>query len=81
MAKKLAKFDFPNHGAGRSKYPLDEWFNGSIWKLTRGEDYTITTAHMRSVLYTAARNRGLRLMSSIQDDGNSIVISVYKPEQ
>jgi hypothetical protein len=68
MAQKVSE---PPKAQSRSKYPIDEWIketeDGSWMKLTQGKegkqgvDYAQATTSMRSVLYTAAKARGLKI--------------------
>lgn len=60
MAERLD--DFPK-GHERHLFPIDEWTDGSTWKLTRGADFEQDVARMRTLLYAAARRRGMRLQS------------------
>lgn len=73
MATKIEAFtDAPR----RSKYPLDDWLDGGIWRLARGEDFEQSTTSMRSVLYTAAKRRGGSVMTRTIRDGDSEVLEV-----
>ena len=45
---------------GRSEqYPYDDWFDGALWRLRRGEDFTVTPTSMRTTIYSAAKRRGV----------------------
>ncbi len=61
MAKKLKTFEFRQTA---SKYNWDEWFNGEIWELKRGEDFQNPANYFRSQVSSRARERGLRAMTS-----------------
>lgn len=41
------------------RYPWDEWLDGSIWHLERGQDFLVDRQNMRSMIYTNAAKRGL----------------------
>lgn len=55
MSKQIA--EFTNHGNRR--YPWEEWLNGSIWSITRGEDFATSPTSMRTMIYTRAAHAGL----------------------
>lgn len=42
----------------RKRYPYESWFNGQVWELTQGEDFTCTHSSMRVTLYTKASALG-----------------------
>ena len=79
MAKKLKEFVFKGKNA-RGKYPLDQWFDGSIWQLERGQDFTVQTQNMRGVLSAAAKSRGMCLRTRILSD-TQLVVQAFKNEQ
>jgi hypothetical protein len=55
----------------QSKYPWDEWFDGSVWELTPGEDFKGKAATFRgSAVAQAARRDGkVRTRKVIGPDG------------
>ena len=59
MGRRLDHFEFalstPNR---RSPYPLDEWMDGSIWAIVRGEDFEGPLKHMQARLRHYASTRG-----------------------
>ena len=71
MARKIETFP---EGRRASRYPLGEWLDGDPWELVRGEDFEQTTTSMRSLLRTAAKQRGMRVRSRVQTDGDREVI-------
>lgn len=48
-----------------SLYPWDKWFNGRIWKLKQGEDFS--AMFFQSQAHTAARTRGVKLKTRMVD--------------
>lgn len=58
----------------RAEYPWDDWFNGDIWVLEHGRDFTAKLASFRVIAYAAARRRGVRLKTGLNPDGQSIAI-------
>jgi hypothetical protein len=61
MATKLEEFDFEATKRGaKSKYPWDDWSDGSIWQIESFEDYDCETASMVASIRAQASKRGLR---------------------
>ncbi len=52
----------------RGKYAWDEWLDGRVWLLRKGEDYTTTTPSMRASAAKAARGAGKRLRTRVTTD-------------
>jgi len=75
MAEKLKMFDFKNLS---KKYDFDKWFDGSVWKLTRGSDYECQTRSMGVGLYKAAKQRDVRL--KIREVDDCIVLQAEKKQ-
>jgi hypothetical protein len=78
MAQKLDAFPV---AAQRSSYPLDEWLDGSPWRLVKGEDFDQSPTSMRSMLSTAAKARGMRLRTRRRTENGqeALLIEAYKP--
>jgi hypothetical protein len=57
-----------------TKYPWDEWLNGSVWQLAQGEDYQVKTKSFRTSAQAVARKRGGRVKSAITDNGDGLVM-------
>jgi hypothetical protein len=55
----------------RSKYDWDEWLDGKVRLLRRGEHYKTSTPTMRAVASSAAKKRDMRLRTkgTKDDDG------------
>lgn len=60
------------------KYPWREWFDGSTWKLTKGEDFTVAVGDMRSTAFATATRRGLKIRTRI--DGDVLYIQAYRAD-
>ena len=55
MAQRIEQFpDAPV----QSNYPWDEWFDGSVWELTPGEDFKGKPATFRASAVAQAARRG-----------------------
>lgn len=66
--------DFPQ--GSRNKYPWKQWRNGQVWKLTRGEDFTLKMADFRSTVYAHATRYGLR--ARLHSEGDIIYLQFAK---
>lgn len=64
-AKVLA--EFPDQKR-RSKYPWEEWLDGRVFLLRKGEQYNTGTETMRAVASSAAKKAGKKLRSKITKD-------------
>jgi hypothetical protein len=76
MAKKLDNFPNDEFGQPNRKYAWDEWLNGEIWELTRGEDFDIRVDHFRAQAFTNAKRRGMKLRTNVTDE--RIILQAYK---
>lgn len=78
MAQAIESFTF----SGGSSYDIKTWFNGKVWGLVEGEDFTCKPASLRSQLVNAARKRNLSLRTStIKTEGGNLMIVVQaKPK-
>lgn len=69
MAKVLRKHKFGPTPSGReSIYRWDDWLDGRIWQLTKGKDFNCLTNSMRVQAYARARERQLRVRTTIHGD-------------
>lgn len=57
------------------KYPWSEWLDGTIWELTRGEDFTVKNSHMQQACGYAAKRRGVRYTT--RSIGDKVYILAY----
>lgn len=63
----------------RGRYPWDEWTDGSVVKVTQGEDFQTAVESFRTQLYGKARSLGKKVELVIED--KSITFRMYpKPE-
>jgi hypothetical protein len=59
---------FPEAQA-QSMYPWDEWFDGSVWELTSGEDFKGQPVTFRASAVAQASRRGGKVRTrKIRDD-------------
>jgi hypothetical protein len=68
MSEILENYDFPLWGPKDCLYPYDEWFDGQIWKISKGIDFDCTLESMRVSLFTTAKKRGIRIRTARKGD-------------
>lgn len=80
MAKKIGEFQFRKLGGkGRpNSYPWGEWTDGSIWQVTRGEDFGIEPKMFAIGLYQKSRRIGKKVRAHI--NGDVVTFQFYTPE-
>ena len=68
MAKKTTQpIDFGSSGGTR--YPWNEWLDGSQWIAKRGEDHTVPDGRFRVTVNAAARKRGMVARTKLVKEG------------
>lgn len=76
--KKLRGFKFDRKKRPNRKYDWAKILNGEIWHLRKGTDFTIEDESMRAQAHVNAREKGVKVRTSIVDDG--LVVQAYVPE-
>lgn len=66
MARVVA--DFTGKPEKVSKYPWTEWFDGRVWELERGVDFTPVLPNFRNIAYSKAKSAGKSLVVMIVSD-------------
>ena len=65
MAEKLKNFNFDQASTltttEKAVYPWGDWFDGSIWKLTYGEDFETHPLMMERIIRTRATGRSAKV--------------------
>lgn len=78
MAEVLEEFSFngsPNRDDGYPvRYEWDKWLNGQVWKLTQGEDFTISVSNFRNSAFVAAGKRDLKVRTTTNKADGTVVI-------
>lgn len=75
MAKELKEFpETRGRRKGESRYDWSTWFNGKVWQLDAGEDFTSKIASFRSTVAEAARTRGIKVRTATVNDSKSIIV-------
>lgn len=72
----LESYEFTGRSGGQSKYDFDKLFDGSIYRLQRGDDFDGKTSvkSIRGYLATQASKRGKSLRTQIEADGAALVV-------
>jgi hypothetical protein len=62
-----------------SRYPWDEYLDGSVWELTRGEDFQCSVSSFQGAARAQAnRRRGtVRMRTRHAGDGREVVIMQF----
>lgn len=81
MARRLSEFP-GDHRVGKAKYPWDEWTDGSVWEIRRGDDYDVATENMRVNLHMKADalSRKVRTSKVRLNDGEGLVFQFLASE-
>ncbi len=72
--------EFPDQRR-KGKYPWDEWLDGQVRLLRKGEQYSTETATMRAVASSAAKKAGKRLRSKVMTDEDGCEALVIQAEE
>lgn len=67
MAEKLATMPTSRRG-----HPWDEWADGDVWKITKGEDFQSGLESMRTQLYGKARSLNMDVDVVVDRDAGTI---------
>jgi hypothetical protein len=72
MARKLESFP----ASPTRRYPWDEWLNGDVWQIVRGEDYSARTTTVLSNARLQARRLGgsVRARTLVDSGRESLVL-------
>lgn len=76
MARILTELPATKRGGASSKYPWDEWLDGQVYELVRGEDFEGEPDAFRRTVYSAADRLGKGALTRITKDGNLAVQAV-----
>lgn len=76
MSEVLDQHEFP---IGRPPiYPWEIWLDGQIRKLHAGEDFNGQAQSFRVLAHRAAKNIGMRVSTTIVDDGKAIILEAHE---
>lgn len=62
----------------QEKYPWDEWFDGSVWRLRQGEDFDVNCESMRSAIYMAAYRKKYKVKTHIPKTRDIVYVQKIK---
>lgn len=72
---------FPAKKPGRPvTYPWDEWTDGQVRRLFRGEDFQANPKSFRVTIHRTAKNRALKAKTHIESD-DAIIVRFYDPNE
>ena len=60
------------------KYPWNDWADGSTWKLTLGEDFTVDREKFRRSVHAQAERHGMRAITR-SDGPKHLLVQFVKP--
>lgn len=66
--------DWPGSDTGVRSYPWDEWMDGKVRLLLKGEDYTCTTQAMRSQVGMKAKALGITYRTKSATDPEGLYV-------
>jgi hypothetical protein len=72
MSEILESYNFRSVGR-ECTYPYDDWFDGQIWKLTKGFDFECQPSSLRQAFYAAANRRKIKIHVSMLANGDVVV--------
>lgn len=67
-------------GPEDEKYPYEDWFDGSVWKLKMYEDFFVHPKSMQSAVYQAARRKNLKVRTHIPRTDDALYVQVIIDE-
>ena len=72
MARKLDQFPL----SAAARYPWDEYMDGSVWELIRGEDFQCSVRSIQGAARAQAnRRRGtVRMRTRRSNDGREVIV-------
>ena len=73
MSRVLKDYDWSE--SRRMKYPWNDWLDGRVWEIERGEDFVVDAEQMRKNIYNAAWTRGLAVRTGRKK--NKIVLQAF----
>lgn len=89
MADRIEHFPAEQRPPTR-RYPWEEWADGSVWRLVRGEDFDQEVDDFRNRLYPQAKRRGMKVRSAkrlerpkaegVALEREILIIQFYSPE-
>lgn len=66
MAQTLERFPV---AGGQPRYPWEQWLDGQVWQLAKGDDYTSKATTVIANARTQAKRRGGAVCTRLLNDG------------
>lgn len=60
--------EFPSGNTRTPQYPYEDWFDGQIWALEKGEDFKTSVEGLRSSVHNAAKRMNIRVQTKIRGE-------------
>jgi hypothetical protein len=77
MARQLESFPAPS----TRQYPWEEWLDGGVWELSRGEDFSAKPATLISNARSQAKRRGGNLRTRLVGEvGREAIVLQFSRE-
>jgi hypothetical protein len=80
MAERTGIEEIPRTSGRVAIYPWNDWLDGGVWRLRRGEDYEPTDQVMRNICMRAGERRGLKVQTSSEGEG-VLLIQAHSVEE
>ena len=77
MAKRLDNFDF---GSSGNSYDWNRWADGTIWELTKGEDFQSKPQTAAQQARKWAKAQGMRVRVSAEKDGTKVILQFIRKD-
>lgn len=68
MSRILDELPVTGRSGPKFSYPWDEWTDGRVWEITRGEDFQVSTRAMYSMIGTHAASHGFTVTKRKRGD-------------
>lgn len=81
MATVVKQFDGWIRGGNTNKYPWEQWTDGRVWVVTRGEDFTAAIGSFAMSCYQRAHRDGRRVRIRKNEDEGTVHFQFYDAKQ
>lgn len=82
MARELKNSRWDDYGrkklSAEVKYPWDQWLNGSMWYLVKGEDFDVDTKGFQTYIHNYANQHGIRVRTKTARNNRDLFIKARK---
>lgn len=67
--------------AAREAERAERIYNGEVWVLEQGKDFTGSPTKAAPTFYVIARRKGLKLRTTVADNGRDLIVQALKPSR